>query len=451
MTGLNDSKKRPSVRRAGKTAAEERGGRLNASGADSAEKSGSTLVSRRRFLYGAAGVGAVAALGIGGALYNAASDDGDDHIALDAPLTSLSTLNEFTALENADEAVQLVETYDLPYGSLVWANDDEVAACLLPTETGTPLAQVGLLSLQSGQMETVLKKAVGSDDGFEIYDVRANGNGVVWTEANIMQGVWRIYCATANGLALGDPVLVEEGDDTCDTPTIAVAGKYAFWQVLPKLNENGRIDEPARLMRATLGKNDAESVFESNRRMGTPPYSTGSTVTIAPRVDKSSVYYELTNIDAATGEVLDSLVLPHKVSPIEAGYGDTGFMFSFPDIYDYEGAISNLGTYAPIRKPANGDYDAADWFNFTRTPTAPPAWCNGLLVVKSTYSVCGVDLEAGTYFAIDVEDGADSYGEYLASTGSNSTFVTYTNVDHTPVGKARIYACKVKVFTRSVS
>ena len=28
-----------------------------------------------------------------------------------------------------------VGNYELPYGSLVWANDDDLAACLLPTPT----------------------------------------------------------------------------------------------------------------------------------------------------------------------------------------------------------------------------------------------------------------------------------------------------------------------------
>lgn len=406
-----------------------------------------TLVSRRRFLYGAIGVGAVAAVGIGAAAYTSAMNAEDSEISyLDAPESALTTLNDFEALDSAEGSVEQVGEFDLPYGTLVWADDETVAACLLPTETGSPLTRIGLLYLGSGLTVTALDKAVGSIDDFEIYDVRASADGIIWTEANILQGAWRVYAATtsADGGSIGTPQLLEEGDDSYETPTLAVAGSRAFWQVNPKATGS---DAPsARLMATTFKKGDVSTMLESTRRMASPPYVFDDTVTVAPRVDSASVYYELTNIDVKTGEVRDTLTLPHAIKPIESGYGKTGFMFSFPDIYNYKGAISNLGTYTPLAKPSDGNYSGAQWFNFTRTPTAAPAWCDDLLIVKSTYSVCGVDLNKGTYFALDVEDGADTYGEYLASTGDNKTFVTYTNIDHTPIAAERIYTCRVKVW-----
>ena len=418
-------------------------------GASQQQGNSSPLVTRRRFLYGALGVGAVAAVGLGvGMGLNAAAPDAGNGGAnsidcLNAPKSALSTQNDFEAVEDYTTRVQLVGEHDLPYGSLLWVTDDDVAACLLPTDTGSPLSELGLLYLGSGNLVTLRKKAVGASDAYEMYDVRATSEGVVWTEANILQGTWRIYAAPLEGDQLGEPILLEEGDDTYDTPMLTATGKRAFWQVLPKApNDDGL---PARLMGATFGKNDASTVYEATRGMGTPPYGTADSVVVAPRVDASSLYYELVNIDAASGEVRDSLVLPRAVKPLEAGYGTTGFMFSFPDIYELEGAIANLGTYAPRSKPAGGDYNAAQWFDFARTPTAAPAWCGDLLVVKSTYSVCGVDLSKGEYFAIDVQDGADTYGEYLATTGTRDTFVTFTNVNHTPIEGSAIYACRVRV------
>ncbi|MBQ9001438.1 MAG: Tat pathway signal protein, partial [Eggerthellaceae bacterium] len=405
-----------------------------------------TLVSRRRFLYGAIGVGAVAAVGAGAFAMNASRGSSSDEIPyLDAPASALTTLGDFEALESSDGAVQAVSEYDLPYGSLVWANDESIAACLLPTETGSPLAQAGLLFLGSGQVDTVLEKAVSPEGGFEIYDVRANANGMVWTEADIMQGTWRIYTAPLSDGALGTPQLAQEGDGAYDTPTITVAGKRAFWLVNAKPVEEGTAPV-SRLMAASFGSANADAVYESKRRMATPPYGTSDTVTISPRIDSPSTYYQLTNVDASSGEVRDTLTLPRAIAPIEAGYGPTGFMFSFPDIYDYEGAVANLGTYTPFERPGDGNYNGAQWFDFARTPTAAPAWCGDLLIVKSTYSVCGVDLAARTYFALDVENGADSYGEYLASTGTHDTFVTYTNIDHQPIGEEKVYACRVKVW-----
>ena len=68
-------------------------------------------------------------------------------------------------------------------------------------------------------------------------------------------------------------------------------------------------------------------------------------------------------------------------------------------------------------------------------------------MVKSITSVVGVDLSAGTYFSLDVESGADDYGDYLASTGSNETVVTYSNIDSDPLdGEART-CCLVRVWS----
>ena len=58
--------------------------------------------------------------------------------------------------------------------------------------------------------------------------------------------------------------------------------------------------------------------------------------------------------------------------------------------------------------------------------------------------MCGVDLDKSTYFAIDVDNGADDYGEYLASSGIHDMFVTFTNIDHQPIGAPAVHACRVK-------
>lgn len=413
-----------------------------------------TLLTRRRFLYGAVGVGAAAAVGAGVYAIRSSSDAdkgttinvGDVEVpVLEVSEDALTTLNDFQDLENADGHVQLVGNFDLPYGTLVWVNDDSVAACLLPTDSGSPLSQVGLFALGSGTMTIALEKAVGTKDHFEIYDVRATSSGLIWTEANILDGTWRVYCAKTSGNAPGKSILLEEGDETYETPMLAVCKNRCFWQVLPKLPNDAGLT--SRLMGATFGKNDASCVYESARRMGTPPYSAGDAVVISPRVDSPTVYYQLTCIDAESGNVRDQLTLPHGMAPLEAAYGTTGFAFSFANIYDYGGGISNLGTYTPTKLPEGGNYSGASWFGFARTPSAAPAWSNNLFIVKSSYSVCGVDLSAGTYFALDVENGADSYGEYLASQGTRDTFVTYTNIDHQPVNAKETHACRVKVWT----
>ena len=409
------------------------------------ESNGTLLVSRRAFLYGTAGASAALALGMGLTGCDTVIPGGNEITYLEVPETSLLTLNDFEALDGPESKIQQVGQFEIPYGTLVWADDEDIAACLLPTDSGSPLARIGLLHLGSGTLDTVVNKATSIDGHFEIYDVRATAAGLIWTEANILEGTWRVYTARlADGAIEGEPVLAEEGTDVYDTPMLAVTATRAFWQVVPKSPSESGLS--SRLMSTAYGNANSTCVYECSRRMGTPPYSAAESVTITPRVDSSTLYYQLTNINAITGDVVDTLTLPSGMSPLEAGYGNNGFMFSFANIYNYGDGISNLGTYTPMSKPS-GSYGDEMWFGFARTPSAAPAWCNDLLIVKSSYSVCGVDLKERTYFAIDVDNGAENYGEYLASSGMRKSFVTYSNIDHQPVGEPAVHACRVKTWT----
>ena len=115
--------------------------------------------------------------------------------------------------------------------------------------------------------------------------------------------------------------------------------------------------------------------------------------------------------------------------PLEAGWGDNGFMFSFDAIYNYGDGIAGVGTYTPLSEGAPFDYEGRSWFCFSRTPTTAPAWCGDYFVVKSTSSVAVVDLASNLYTSLLAEDDADDWGEQLATTGIGSTLVTYQHID----------------------
>ena len=360
---------------------------------------GQVLLTRRHFLYGAIGIGALAVVGGGiGVGVNAAS--------------------------KANEP-----TFNTLAGS-------------------KPLTKVVLLSLSSGNQTTAISQAKGQEEGFEIYDVRACATGVVWTEANILDGTWRIYSAALSNGELGTAALAEEGDADWETPTLAASSGYAFWQVLPK-KDGSASKEASRLMRARFGSSDAEEAYTSNGRMCTPPYATGDSVVITPRAAASSSRYQLTRIDAQSASVVDSLVLPSSMKPLEAGYGDTGFMFSFEAIYNFGEGIANLGTYIPAstvqpdtNAEGNASYSLVPWFRHGVTPTAPPAWCGGWIIAKDSYNVCGFSPESKQYFLLEVKSGAPSFGDYLASTGSVKRVVTYSNIDNTTLqGESQQYCC----------
>lgn len=406
------------------------------------------LLTRRHFLFGALGVGVLAAAGSGAGIVMQKKREEEAANALSILQVPVEAVTKFEDLGDAQDAsahVGLVGNFELPYGTLVWANDPQVAACLVPCETAKPLSSVQVLPLSTGNAFTVLQQAVGLDEGFEIYDVRATSQGLVWTEADILDGVWRIYTARLEGSALGAPKLADEGDGEWETPAIAAVGSYAFWQVMPKANGT-KSTEDSLVKRMAFGSGDAEVVYTSHGRLCTPPYALNESLVITPRADASGVYYQLTHLDAASGEVLDSLVLPRSMRPLEAGYGRTGFMFSFDAIYDYGEGIANLGTYVPKEAASDDGYSSAPWFRFSRTPSAAPAWCGKYFMAKGSSSVYGFDLNSNAWFALDVESGSDDYGEYLASTGMNDTVVTYANIDHQPLDGDAVKCCRVRVW-----
>lgn len=413
-----------------------------------------TLVSRRGFLFGAVGVAAAAA--IGGTAFGVTQcskkevvpEEGKiavgDLSILNVPESSVFTTEDCAYIENGADFVHITAEAELPYGTMVWADDDNVAACLLPCETSSPLTQVGLLNLSDGKMHTVLSNAVGQSDGFEIYDARANSHGVVWTEADIVNGIWRIYAAPLSAGTLGAPKIVAQGDGNFTTPTIAVSKNYAFWQTIP--NPNGDYaKESSLLMRAPFGggEEDAKVVFESTGKMACAPSTAADGIVIAPRADASGTYYELTYIDADSGQVADTLVLPSQMKPTFVSYGETGFSFAFDSIYSYGGGISNLGTYTSTSSTLAND---TPWFRFPRTPYTNPAWNKDWLIVKSTSVVAAVDLANRMYFTLAPDVVTQGYGEFLASSGSVAKIVTYSNVDHVPLGGEKITMCLVRIW-----
>ena len=400
---------------------------------------GSPVLTRRRFLYGALGVGAVGVLAAGGAAIAGAVGGSSDESGADRPsalsvpasaVTVLSADSE-TFSQTAEDAplVQNVGSYDLPFGTLVWSGNDVNAACLIPTDSADPLTTVGVLSLSSGSLTTVLEQAQDHAAGFDVYDARCSAAGLVWTEANILQGVWRVWAAPLNeDGTLGARVQLDEGDGAWETPSIAAAGNAAFWQCVPTA------DGPAAsanscVKRAAFGSSDVGVVCESSGRMATPLSATADAVVCTPRAAGSGTYYQLTLVDAASGAVSDQVTLPAGMRPLEAGYGPTGFTFCFEAGYDFGDGISGVGTYAPTTEGAPYDYSGRQWFCFSRTPSTGAAWCGDCVVVKSTSSVAVVDPAASLYTSILAESEADDWGEQLASTGNGSLVVTYQHID----------------------
>ena len=209
-----------------------------------------------------------------------------------------------------------------------------------------------------------------------------------------------------------------------------------------------------------------------------PPAETVSRWRPAPA--QAGTYYQLTHLDAATGEVTDACVLPSSMKPMECGWGKTGFSFAFDGIYNYGEGIANLGTYLPMESPeaaslvaANTEeaaaetgeadaaapylpiacanpgteaYSAVPWFHFAANPLSPPCWCGNWLMVRGGSFVVAIDLAGRRYVKLPLEEGSGDYNDFLASTHMGTRAVTYCNVDYTPIGGEQQKHCLVRIW-----
>ena len=414
------------------------------------------LLSRRQLLFGAAGLAGIAAVGgataaIGGA------DSGDQVASLSVGESDVFTLDDCAEVPVDDVMVKLGE-YKLPYGSLVWAGCDTVCACLKPTEKASPLVRASLLDITSGSESTVLSKADGRKEGFEIYDIRASDDGAIWTEANILTGEWRVLVAAISMMELQEHHQVDAGDASTEMPTLAAIGANAYWQVVPVEPPEDAEDpdegETQVRMVPFAAPADAKTIYTAPGRCETAlaPATNEQGVVVTRRHPEARSHRQMLLV-GPDGSELDEITFPSRMVPMEACYGASGFAFSFESIYNYGDGIANLGTYTPQAKPDAGQYSNRSWFHFTRTPSMPPSWCDGWFMVKSTSAVVGIDLASKRYVVFPTDNNAEAYGDCLASVGDNGTVVIFTNIDRTAAVQDNEKAsdddkvCLVRVYT----
>lgn len=411
---------------------------FDASGVTNATSSGTApqtlpemLLTRRNLLIGAGVLGGVAILGGGASYALSAMGESDENVVTDylnVPENAVESLaDDYKMHKKYGDYVSLDKSIKLDYGTLVWADNDTVAACLVPTDQASPLSTVKLLYLSSGNTSTVLKKAQGADKGYEILDVRCSPEGLIWVEANIFESTWRIYTATLDNGSASHITKVDEGDANWEIPSLAAVDTKAFWQVIPT-NEGKNADSPSVVRAASFGSDSYQEICSSKAAFATRLTPADEGIVVTPRVDTKKVYYQLTLISSKDYSVLDQLTLPASMSPDVVGYGRSGFSFGFASIYSYGDGIANLGTYTPQSKVSPYHYDGLEWFRFSRSPTASPCWCGEWYVAKSTSSICGVHFPTKQYFAIDTPSGCDTYGEYLVSTGTSKRIVGLSQI-----------------------
>lgn len=388
------------------------------------------VLTRRHFLYGALGAGAAAIMAAGAVLSDDKGGQGKDGISVGQDdVIQIDDLKE----TERESCLTLLAEHILPSQTLVWAGSDGIACCLAPTDQASPLTRVFILETSTGIQSTVLETAQGQAEGFEVIDARACASGLVWVEANAMEGRWRVLAAPlSQELTLGDSRVLDEGGPGNETPSVAAAGNCAWWQVRPRIPEEKDDDEGSSILkRAGFSSGNAEEVWSSKGRATCPVAACEGGVAVAVRSSERNRAFDLLMFGSKGTEASDSLELPSGMEPCAIEWGPNGFSFCFEGIYDYGGGISNLGTYTPAKPHQTGEgYDGLAWFRFGRTPQCGPCWCeDDWFMVKSTVSVCAVNLEKGIYCSLGTESGCAEWGDYLCSFGTCPTVVTAMQID----------------------
>lgn len=411
--------------------------------------------TRRQFLIGAGIAGGV--LAIGGGTYFAFNSSNTDEgsVKLSVATDQVFTIDDLELVDNISEFLHVEREVKLNYNTIVTQQSDDLLSVLESTGEGSPALTASTLSVVTGAKTTVLEGATSEKPRFEVLDFKANNNGFVWIESNVLTGenvVMSAMSDTKNATAL------YVGDSWEKMPYITMSDTNVWVQTAPQDSTSG---EREKLFKATLGASeDSLELMSDTRSFATPPLWTNSGVVATPRNSYSTSSYDVRLLDGKTGEALDNLTLPQSMKPQDVTYGKTGFSFSFQGSYSYGDGIANVGTYVQetIRTPLkevdggakdlrNTELSATNWFSFNREPSCPCAWIDNYVCVKSTSSVAVIDLQTKRYALIKADDGADDYGVWLVSTGEVDHLVTLQNINYTPLSGNLVKECRLKVWS----
>ena len=473
----------------------------------SSKKVNSGSISRRNFVFGslAMGIGASLPVVLKCAEGTSKSNLHASNVAhatsyyeaptLAVPVENIVPSSDFNEVEEGEALKILTETAkaELPYGSILFATSPGIATCLCPHEgTAHPLCKA--LALYTGDATTsvLLNQALLNRAGFDIFDIRISKKGIVWTECNVMSGIWCVFTATFNeeqalaevynhsaganlaqglsfeeasrlgiattsedissatGPGVGLPILKAFGDNQWQSPSIAAVGSYAIWQLMP--NKKGDLTaESSTLNKSGFGEDYSEIIYESMGRFSASPFVYKESVVIAPRVPEVTKTYQIKKFNIETLADEDAITLPSGMTPYNIGYGPNGFSFSFLAAYTYGDGISEWGTYYPMDNAGNNYASPGlKWLHHGTAPTAPVSTAGAYFASKSSISgIILFDTANYRYATIPVESGSENYGTFLASSGDTDFLVTYANVDDLEDTENPRKTCSVRIWSVS--
>lgn len=384
----------------------------------------------RRGLFRASAATAATATAVGvlsGCLHR--GEDVSDPVVVDES-TADNILSEDSTYSEVDLRVSETGNWTLPVGTILRQSSGTWVPALAEGSSAIPVLKAIALSSKTGQVADVITNLVmGNDPNMAIYDVRCSDRVYAWVEIDMLSRRWALYAQRfSEGAVSGTVSTLWEADADWDPPLFAVADDAVIWQVMPSVR-GSKTTEASFCYLWHLGDHDAQAVVESPGRFATPPAVSGSSVTLAPRVRANEgVFYGITAYDLRDdlATTIDQLVLPQTVRPFRAVRMGDRFAFSVEANYSSGGLLGRMGTYI-----GTGD---GPFITLVREPSAQVAGKENLFFIKSRASYFVVDIERETYSILSAANHCVDYGEYPASEGVCSNFVTFATIKDSSSG-----------------
>ena len=378
-----------------------------------------TGITRRRFTVGS--VIAAAATAVAGSLSgcnddSSSSSDGEPQVVSDdSKITSVTE-----KYKTVDVSLQASASWDLPLGTLLHHSEGAWAAAMFTPESSAHPNTLGVLSLSSGTTATLVESPTQGTN-FHFYDVRCSESVFAWVEVNYTKNTWRLMAQSlASGALAGDAVKLDAGNKDYDPPLFTVTGDTVIWYHMPSSSGNKTAD--TSYCYASTVAAERREVWKSTGRFSCRPRVSDGVLTISPRVlNSDGVYYGMTALDMQNDyNKRAQLVLPASVKPFEVEYMNDKFVFSIEATYSGVGSLGNMGTYIGA--------EGGPYVYLSREPLATVAGSGSQYLIKTQSSHFLVDTDAKTFGTLLSPDRAVDYGDYPASEGTTSRFVTFATV-----------------------
>lgn len=335
------------------------------------------------------------------------------------------------ASEENGGTMQLKEagTWNLALGCVLRPAEGTLRPFVAPVVGGSHMTEAGAFSLSTGKAATLVATPQAGGN-FVVFDAQCSDSVFAWVELDLVTRAWKLFAAGIVSGALGTVSTLWEADSNYDPPRVRCSGSQVVWLVMPSSSGN-RTTENSSCYLWQVGATSADEVVRSPGRFACPPAISDGMVTLTPRVttDTSGRFYGITSysLDNKLSSTVAQLVLPASVQPLYAVRMGDVFAFSIETSYGSSaGLLGGMGTYI-----GNGD---DPFVALPREPAAEVSGKDGVYLVKTRASHLIVDTNKQTYSTLVAPNRALDYGDYPASSGTTSTFVTFATVKDVDTG-----------------